>query len=122
MFKLENLELATDDIHFINKSSTALDCVAKTWFKKDDQIAICTPLYPGFLSDLTRNGSKVLLMKNDDNMSLLEKALEAKEKGAAGFLVCNPENPTGRVYEKKEIEAVCKWADEHKSFYLIFDE
>lgn len=150
MFKsMERLNIPSDKIFITNRSTKALDSVAKTLFKKNDLIGITTPLYPAFPADLTRSGANMLYISSDreheyvsrgqnlnirssdhsdmltnDSSKLLEKILEAKEKGAAGFVICNPENPTGRIYEKSEVDTVCKWAqrEENKDFFLIFDE
>ncbi len=122
MFANEKIELSREMIHVINKSSKALDGVAKTVFNKDDLIGVNTPLYPGFVHDLSRNGANMLFMPNDENKTLIDKVKLASEQGAKGFLICNPENPTGKIYEKDEIEEVCMWAEDHKTFNIIFDE
>lgn len=119
--KNDNVDIAEQNIYLFNKSTKALDSLAKTLFEKDNFIGIDTPLYPGFLVDLIRNGAK-LLFNDDEEKSLVGRVLEAKQSGAKGYLICNPVNPTGKVYEKEEIEALCQWARSEENFYLIFDE
>jgi aspartate/methionine/tyrosine aminotransferase len=39
-----------------------------------------------------------------------------------GYVIANPHNPTGKVYEDSEIIELCEWAKDHGDFNLVFDE
>ncbi len=49
----------------------------------------------------------------------IEKAL--KEKGVECIMLCNPGNPTGRVWTKEEIQKLTALTKQYNS-YLILDE
>lgn len=74
---------------------------------EDDEIIIQTPIYPPFFKKVEGLKRKVIvnpLTKYNDEYQMdfehLEKIITAKTKL---FLLCNPHNPTGRVWSKVEL-------------------
>lgn len=39
-----------------------------------------------------------------------------------GYVIANPHNPTGKVYEEAEITDLCEWVKTHPDFNVVFDE
>jgi len=80
-------------------------------------IATATPIYPPFLSAPVYAGKSVVTipMILDQktwriDMNLLDRRLST---GAGLFLLCNPHNPTGRVFSEAELQAIIDICDRH---------
>lgn len=94
------------------------------WTKEGDGIIIQTPVYTPFYRVVEKNGRKLiknpLKLINDRYMIDFEN-LEEGMKTAKAILLCNPHNPTGRVYTKEELEQIVALAEKY-SVLLISDE
>ncbi|WP_295420571.1 MalY/PatB family protein [Sulfurovum sp.] len=85
----------------------SINFAIEAYSKEGDGILIQTPLYPPFSSSVRHRHRSVL-----DNTLLYENGayridfedFENKAKEAALFLLCSPHNPTGRVWNKEELE------------------
>ncbi|MGD9973365.1 MAG: MalY/PatB family protein [Desulfatirhabdiaceae bacterium] len=80
-------------------------------------IATATPIYPPFLTAPVYAGKQVVTipMILDGatwrmDMDLLDQRLSS---GVGLFLLCNPHNPTGRVFSAAELQAVMDICDRH---------
>ena len=59
--------------------------------------------------------------------TLLLRCKRAYEDGCRGMIVCNPHNPSGRVYASEEVSELCEWVislnnTDKGDFHVIFDE
>lgn len=91
---------------------------------KTEGIIVQTPVYNPFYSVIQDNGKKIVenkLIKNDNfytmNFQELDKQLETNKI----LILCNPQNPTGRVFTYDEIEKVVRLAKKHNA-YILSDE
>lgn len=94
------------------------------WTKEGDGIIIQTPVYTPFYRVIEKNNRKLIknplklingrYMIDFDNM-------EQGMKTAKAILLCNPHNPTGRVYTKEEMEQIAALAEKYKVL-IISDE
>jgi len=96
--------------------------------EKNDHIVIQPPVYPPFFNIITENKRRLLLNPlNFDSESLhytmdldsLEKLFS--EQKPRLMLVCNPHNPVGRVWTKREIQALGELCTKHQVI-LISDD
>ncbi|MCV6631479.1 MAG: pyridoxal phosphate-dependent aminotransferase [Flavobacteriaceae bacterium] len=90
-----------------------------------DEIIIPEPFYANYNGFSTASGVKVVpvVSKIENNFALppiaeFESLISDKTKA---ILICNPGNPTGYLYTKKEIEQLCNLAKKHNIF-LVADE
>jgi cystathionine beta-lyase len=79
------------------------------------RVVINTPAYPPFWPTLREYGREVVevpLLRTATGWDLdfdgLERAFAA---GAGAYLLCNPHNPTGRVFERTQLERVAAIAE-----------
>jgi len=97
-------------------SSAALYIAMASVLKEGDEILLWEPSYSNHYVMLRDMGIKMkiaeLPRENKYHMDLdkLESYVSKKTKAV---LVCNPNNPTGTVYKKKEIKAVGDLAEDH---------
>jgi cystathionine beta-lyase len=86
--------------------------------KPGDGVVINPPVYPPFkmvIEEVHRTVVEVPLAHVPGggwelDLDALEKAFAA---GAKAYLLCNPHNPVGRVYEKVQLEAIAKLAKQY---------
>lgn len=103
---------------------TALNLACLATGSHDDEVITTTPVYPPFLSapaNSRRNLVTVPLSETSQwkiDFDGLERAVSPCSRL---FLFCNPHNPTGRVYSKKELVAVAAFCDKH-NLILCSDE
>ena len=78
--------------------------------KKGDCILTNSPVYTGFIKTVENLDRKLILspLKKDENgiyrMDLLDMEKKIKENNIRFCILCSPHNPTGRVWERKELE------------------
>lgn len=93
--------------------------------RPDDGIVVQTPIYPPFLMTVDKTGRR--LVENplvDDGRRFVVDAdglRSAIDSQTRMILLCNPHNPTGRVYEREELEAIASVALEH-DLVIVSDE
>jgi cystathionine beta-lyase len=76
-----------------------------------------TPVYPPFFR-VTKAGGRSLravpLLDTDQGWRIDWQALERACSGAAGLLLCQPHNPTGRVFNADELARIAALARRHE--------
>jgi len=82
-----------------------------------DGVIVQTPIYPPFISSVHKHRRKFLenrLLYADGEYRIDFEDFEAKAKEAKLFLLCSPHNPTGRVWDREELDrliAICRRYD-----------
>jgi len=92
--------------------------------KPGDGVIVQTPVYPPFFHCIASTGRRVVENPLSSDGVRFEVDLESLERAAEQaslILVCNPHNPTGRVLERRELEAVAAIAAEH-DLTMVADE
>ncbi|HLL60908.1 MAG TPA: pyridoxal phosphate-dependent aminotransferase [Candidatus Nitrosocosmicus sp.] len=91
----------------------------------DDEFIVFEPFYANYNSFATMAKVKLIPIATDiengfhlPNIEIIKQAITHKTKG---ILICNPGNPTGTVYTKKELDDLVQIVRENKLF-LISDE
>ncbi len=87
-----------------------------------DEILVFEPFYANYngYASIANIKLKPITLKAENGFHLpskkeIEKCISKKTKA---ILICNPNNPTGTVYTKKEIEMIVAIAKEHDLFIL----
>ena len=98
-----------------------------TFCSKGDNVLLNSPVYMGFMGSLTNAGYHIVespLVPDENGVWRLDLAdMERKitENRIRAALFCSPHNPTGRVWERWEIEAVMELYRKH-DVYVVSDE
>ena len=98
-----------------------------TFCSRGDKVLVHSPTYIGFTHSLENNGYEILhspLVKDGDGMwrmdlADMEKKLQEHKLHAA--ILCSPHNPTGRVWERWELEAAMELFRKYDVF-VVSDE
>lgn len=74
----------------------------------DDEVVVFEPYYGYHISTLKSIGCKIVYLKTSPpnyeiDFELLSKSITQKTKA---ILICNPSNPSGKVYTKEELEKI----------------
>ncbi len=91
----------------------SINFAIEAYSKEGDGILIQTPLYPPFASSVKHRNRTLLdntLIYENNAYYIDFEDFEKKAKDAVLFLLCSPHNPTGRVWNKEELErmvAIC---------------
>ena len=94
----------------------AMSCVIKALTMPGEKVIILSPAYNCFFSSIKNNGCEVLespLKAVDDTFEVDFDDFESKcaDEKTTLFLLCNPHNPSGRVWTKEELQRmydICK--------------
>ena len=98
-----------------------------TFCSKGDNVLLNSPVYMGFMGSLTNAGYHIVespLVLDENGVWRLDLAdMERKitENRIRAALFCSPHNPTGRVWERWEIEVVMELYRKH-DVYVVSDE
>ena len=94
----------------------AMSCVIKALTRPGEKVLILSPAYNCFFSSIKNNGCEVLespLKPIGDTFEVDFIDFEAKcaDEKTTLFLLCNPHNPSGRVWTREELQRmydICK--------------
>ena len=118
--------LALDaDEHFVVTcgSTEAMMVAMMTACNPGDKVIVFSPFYENYAADAILSGAEpiyVPLRAPDFAFDPDELALAFRQKPKA-IIVCNPSNPTGKVFTREELMVILRLAEEHDAF-IITDE
>ena len=124
-YKKHDIHLNADQLMITTGGSEALMFVMGSITDPGDEVIIAEPFYANYNGFATAMDVKVkpVTADIDDNFALppledFEAAITDKTKA---IILCNPGNPTGYIYTKKEMKAIAKLAQKHDLF-VVADE
>lgn len=103
----------------------ALSLAARAFCKPGDAVMTCTPVYPPFIG--VHHDAHVSLITVDHakvdgrwafDWEAMENAVTPETKV---FLLCNPQNPLGRVFSAEEVTKLANFCETH-DLVLVSDE
>lgn len=107
----------------------AMSCAIKALTMPGEKVLILSPDYNCFFSSIHNNGCEVLesvlrFSRNIPNRFEVDwEDFEYKcaDEKTTAFLLCNPHNPTGRVWSKEELQQMADICHRHQ-VHIISDE
>lgn len=114
------------DVERLQTFSNVLQAIEMTLFlhtAPGDGVVLFTPIYPPFIDGVESGGRRVIDCRLDpDGYRLDAERLESViDPGTKVILLCNPHNPTGRIFDRTELEAIAEVAEKH-DLLVISDE
>ena len=104
-------------VHLVPDVMAGVDVILRLATEPDDGVVINTPVYPPFFEHITgahRRVVEVPLIRVDAGWELDFAGLEtAFAAGARGYLLCNPHNPTGRVFSAADLSRIASLAEQY---------
>ncbi len=102
-----------------------LDASVLLHSRPGDGVVLQTPIYPPFLAAVERSGRRVVessLVRGAHRYEIdFEHLRSVLDPETRLLLLCNPHNPTGRVFEREELLALGELALEH-DIIVVSDE
>ena len=112
-------------ILFSPRINIGLNMAVETFTKPGDRIIVHSPAYPALTDAVNKHGRIMIgspLEWDGTRWSMNFDALESKMDASVKMMIlCNPHNPTGRVWEAEELKAVESFCLRHELF-LLSDE
>src|SRR5882672_9778371 len=104
-------------VHLVPDVMAGVDALLNLATEPGDGVVINTPVYPPFFKHIgfaRRRLVEVPLVQVNGRWELDFGGLEAAfAAGARGYLLCNPHNPTGRVFSAEDLSRIAALADRY---------
>ena len=120
-------EITRDDIEFDNGVLGGVTSALNVYCSKGDNVLVHSPTYIGFSAVLKNNGYNPVLseLKKDDQgiwrMDFEDMETKIRDNRVHAAIFCSPHNPSGRVWEKWELEKFSELCEKY-SVYVVSDE
>jgi cysteine-S-conjugate beta-lyase len=118
-------EVAISEIIHLGGLVPALSLAARAFCKPGESLMTCTPVYPPFLGVHHDADTKLITVDHvlengvwTFDWAAMEKAVRPDTRL---FILCNPQNPLGRVFSKEEVEKLAAFCESH-DLILVSDE
>ncbi len=120
--KIKNIEIDSDQIFITTGSSGAFILSFLACFDPGDKVAIFSPVYPAYRNILkSLNLDVIEIPSNKSNFGKIDITKIKNFKDLDGLVLSNPNNPTGQVFSKDELQFIYNFC-EKKKITLISDE
>jgi len=124
-YKKYQIDLDFTQIMITTGGSEAIEIAMMTCFNEGDEIIIPEPFYANYNGFGCAAGVviKPVTANIKDGFALppISKFEELITPKTKGIMICNPNNPTGYLYSRKEIEQLGELVKKH-NLYLLVDE
>lgn len=110
--RLYGWHVETDDIFFLPGVVTGFNLACRAVGAPGDKVVVEPPVYPPMLSAAENSNRVCKIVPLVEGPERYERDLNAFERAVMErtslFLLCNPHNPVGRVFEKTELERLAE--------------
>lgn len=95
---------------------------------KDDEIIVLIPYFPEYKVFIESQGGKMVLVEPNEDLSLnIENIKNAITKNTRAIIINSPNNPSGIIYTRDEIEKISeilreKSKEYNRDIYIVSDE
>ncbi len=118
----KGLSVDVEDVLVTNGISEGLDMVAASIVEPNSEILMPGPYYPPYSSYVKFYGGKPIEFKlTEDGAPDLDDINSKITPKARALCIINPNNPTGEVFNSKDLKQLIDVASEH-DMYIICDE
>jgi len=104
-------------------STEAMMCAMMTCCDPGDKVIVFSPFYENYGADAILSGAEPIYLPLHPPQFGFdpEELARAFQQGAKAIIVCNPSNPTGKVFTRSELQLILYLAEKHDA-YVITDE
>ena len=115
-----------DALVFIEGVVPAISTAIQAFTKEGEAVLINTPVYPPFARSIKLNNRRLITNSLVENDGLFEIDFDQLEKDFIEedvklYVLCNPHNPGGRVWEKEVLDKIGQLCQKH-GVLLVSDE
>ena len=119
------ITITPDHILVTPGTKQALYNIIHILLQPGDEVIIPAPNWFGLHEVLEQVGAKLIVLPTDvkENYAISPELLQSYITPRTRlFLYCNPNNPTGRIYSKTEINSWLEVLKQHPDIYVLADE
>lgn len=117
-----NWSVDTTQVKIATDVGVAAVDIMRSALSPGDRVVITSPVYSSFYTWIPEAGCEVQDVPLTTELRLDLPAIEkALADGARAVLLCNPQNPTGTVHSKAELQELARIAEKHSAI-VISDE
>ncbi len=103
-----NIPCRIDNVAVTSGANGALECICRAFLNPGDEVIVFSPGYPYHRNVIERRGAitRTITLRApewDFDIAALSRAITPKTKF---ILICNPGNPTGKVFTRDELTAI----------------
>ncbi|MBB6215232.1 aminotransferase [Anaerosolibacter carboniphilus] len=104
-------------------STEAMMVAMMTICNPNDKVIVFSPFYENYVADTILSGAEPIYVSlTPPNFNFDKEALvQAFEQNPKAIILCNPANPTGKVFTLEELQFIADLAKKHDT-YVITDE
>lgn len=124
-YRKNNIDISAKDILITTGGSEAICFAYYSILNYADEVIVPEPFYSNYYGFTTETGARMIPVRSNiengfalPSIEEFERALTPRTKA---IMLCNPNNPTGYVYSKKELEQIRDIVKEYDLF-LMCDE
>ncbi len=116
-------ELDPEEVMLFNDVLHGIEYTIWHWTEPGDGVVLQTPIYPPFIKAVESTGRRIVgcPLDSDGWRFDVNRLREVIDDNTKVILMCNPHNPTGRVFDEAELRAMAEVVVEH-DLLLISDE
>ena len=120
-------EIRREWIQYTTGVVPAISCILKALTMPGQKVLLTTPVYNCFFSCVRNNGCMVeespLIVREDGKYAIDWDDFERRcqDEKVVAYVLCNPQNPGGRVWAREELEKVAAICERH-GVTVISDE
>lgn len=118
-------EVDPERVHPVTECVQCMFSTVMTFSEPGDGVLIHTPIYPPFLGTVEKTGRRLVEVPLADNGTRyvldVEATRAAIDDRTRVLMLCNPHNPTGRVFTREELTALGALAVE-RDLIILSDE
>ncbi len=121
---LLGLPVSADNVALVAGAQNGLYATAMCLFELGDEVLVPAPMYLTYAASIQASGARLVPIdqpaENDFRLTLAAIEAQVTDK-TRGIALATPNNPTGNVYTREELEAVAQVARRH-DLWVISDE
>ncbi len=121
-YKKNNIPLGYEDILITTGASEAITLTLLTCLNAGDEIIVPEPFYANYFSFATACDVEVVPVTSSIETGFALPPIEEFEKRITpktrAIIICNPNNPTGYLYSREELEKIRDMVVKHDLFFL----
>lgn len=117
----EKIGKPENNIVVFDGANPAIQVIGEVFLNPEEEVVVCSPTYVGYFKMPQRYGAKLVEVHSDDGIhTQLDKIKAAITEKTKLVFVCNPNNPTGTLVDKNELEEFVNNLPEH--IICVIDE
>ena len=121
--KRHNVKFLKEDMIFSTGVVPAISSIVRKITTLGEKVVLLTPCYNIFFNSIVNNGrfvleSKLLYENNTYKIDFSDLENKLKDPQVSLMILCNPNNPTGNIWSKEDLELIGKLAYENNVIVL----